>query len=86
MSDHIVVISVILASTVPIALIGGLWNRHELRKAGGKGGIGWQFIRYTILTISVPLAALLAINESLTAEAATLIGTALGFAFGKSCK
>lgn len=74
------VLSVILALSVPIVLIGGLWNRS----AGDKPkGIGWQFIRYTVLAISIPVVALLALNNALPAEAATLIGTAMGFAFGK---
>ncbi len=74
------ILSIILALAIPIVLIGGLWNRH----AGDKPkGIGWQFIRYTVLAISVPTIALLALNDALSGEAATLIGTAVGFAFGK---
>lgn len=73
-------LSALLALSVPIVLIGGLWNR----RAGEKPkGIGWQFIRYTVLAISIPIVALLALNNVLSGEAATLIGTAMGFAFGK---
>lgn len=79
MSDCNIIISMTLASAVPIALIGGLCNRYRLKR-----GIGWQFIRYTVLTLSIPMVALLAINNLLSAEAATLIGTAMGFAFGKN--
>ena len=71
-------ISALLALSVPAVLIGGLYNR----KAQGKG-IGWQFIRYTVLATSLPVICLLAINNALSGEAATLIGAAMGFAFGK---
>ena len=74
-------LSVILALSVPIVLIGGLYNRN---KGGKPRGIGWQFIRYTVLAIAIPIVALLALNKSLSAEVATLIGTAMGFAFGKT--
>lgn len=67
-----------LASSVPIVIVGGLLNRYQK-----KVGIGWQFIRYTVLAISIPAVALLALNGSLTGEAATVIGGAMGYAFGK---
>jgi len=73
-------LSIILAFSVPIVLIGGLYNRHAGEKPKG---IGWQFIRYTVLAISIPLVALLALNDGLSGQAATLIGTAMGFAFAK---
>ena len=76
----VIVLSTILAVSVPIVLIGGLWNRQLGEKPKG---IGWQFIRYTVLAISLPIVALLALNGALSGEAATLIGTAMGFAFGK---
>jgi len=41
------------------------------------------FIRYTVLSISLPIVAILALNQSLTGEAATLIAGAMGYAFGK---
>ena len=77
--------TVVPASSVPIVLIGGLWNRERMRRANNesKGGVGWQFIRYTVLTITVPIIGLRAMNNVLTSEAATLIGTAMGFAFGR---
>jgi len=37
----------------------------------------------TVLTISLPLIAMLALNKALSPEVATLIGTAMGSAFGK---
>lgn len=73
-------LSAILALSVPIVLIGGLYNRNKGEKPRG---IGWQFIRYTVLTISLPIIAMLALNKALSPEVATLIGTAMGFAFGK---
>lgn len=75
-----ILLSLVLASSVPIVLIGGLKNRLAGEKPKG---IGWQFIRYTVLAISIPIVAILALNDALPGEAATLIGTAVGFAFGK---
>jgi biotin transporter BioY len=73
------VLSGFLAFIALAALVGGLLNRHKLKR-----GIGWQFIRYVVLTISLPIVGILALNNALSAEAATLIGTAMGFAFGKT--
>jgi hypothetical protein len=46
-------------------------------------GIGWQFIRYTVLSIAIPVVGLLPLHGALTGEAATLIAGAMGYAFGK---
>ena len=73
-------LSLLLAFSVPIVLIGGFHNRLAGEKPKG---IGWQFIRFVVLTISIPIIGLLALNNMLSSEAATLIGTAMGFAFGK---
>jgi hypothetical protein len=70
--------TILLALSVPIVLAGGLWNRIS-----GDKGIGWQFIRFTVLTISLPIIGVLALNNALPGEAAALIGGAMGFAFGK---
>ncbi len=75
-------ISVILATAIPTVLIVGYYNRKGTTKTDTKG-IGWQFIRYTVLSISLPIVAILALNQSLTGEAATLIAGAMGYAFGK---
>jgi len=72
-------ISIILAASVPLILWYGLHHRIETEK-----GIGWQFIRYTVISISIPIVGVLALNNALTGEAATLIAGALGYAFGKS--
>ena len=73
-------LSVLLALAVLVALVGGFHNRlkHEKPK-----GIGWQFIRFTVLSISLPIIALLALNDALSSAAAALIGGAMGYAFGK---
>ena len=56
-----------------MALLGGFHNRFQGDKPKG---IGWQFIRFIVLTISVPTVGLLALNNALTGEAAALIGGA----------
>ena len=73
-------LSVLLALAVLVALVGGFHNRLQGEKPKG---IGWQFIRFIVLSISLPIIGLLALNDALSGEAATLIGTAMGFAFGK---
>ena len=81
--NNMIWISGIMASAVPLVL----WIGYQNRK-GGDGektkGIGWQFIRYTVLGISVPVAGVLALNNALSGEAATIIAGAMGYAFGKS--
>ena len=72
-------LSIILALAVLVVIVGGIWNRISQRK-----GIGWQFIRYTVIGISLPIVALLAINDVLTEAAATIIASAMGYAFGKT--
>ena len=67
-----------LIAAIFVVIIGGLVNRYHLKK-----GIGWQFIRYCVLTISLSLCGLLALNNALTSEAATIISAAMGFTFGK---
>ena len=78
-------VSVILASVVPGVLIVGYLNRRGNPQDKAKG-IGWQFIRYAVLTIAVPIVGILALNGALTGEAATLIAGAMGYAFGKTPK
>jgi hypothetical protein len=78
-------VSIILATAVPGVLIFGHLNRRGNSEDKAKG-IGWQFIRYTVLAISIPITAILALNNSLTGEAATIIAGAIGYAFGKAEK
>lgn len=75
-------VSVILALAVPGSLLIGYLNRRGNPDDKTKG-IGWQFIRYTVLSIAVPVTAILALNGALTGEAATLLAGAMGYAFGK---
>lgn len=71
--------SVILAVVALFVVVLGYCNRRERRR-----GIGWQFIRYIVLGVGLPIAAILALNDALTGEAATIIAAAMGYAFGKS--
>jgi hypothetical protein len=72
-------ISLVVATAIPIVVIGGFFNRATTGK-----GIGWQYIRFTVIAIALPTIALLGLNNLLTGEAAALIGTAMGYAFGKA--
>ncbi|WP_417408420.1 hypothetical protein [Hoeflea sp.] len=72
-------IFVILALSILAVIVGGLLNRHFVKK-----GIGWQFIRFNVIAIGLPIAGLLALNSALTGEAATLIAGAMGYAFAKT--
>ena len=73
-------LSLVLALTIPIVLIGGFHNRLKAEKPRG---IGWKFIRFTVLTISIQVIGILALNNALSGEVAALIGGAMGYAFGK---
>lgn len=74
--------TIILASAVPITLVLGYFNRQG-SGTGAARGIGWQFIRYTVIATAIPVVGVLALNGTLSAEAATIISGALGFAFGQ---
>jgi len=76
-------VSVILAFSVPGVLLVGYLNRRGSTDGKTKG-IGWQFIRYTVLSIALPVVGILALNSALSGEAATLIAGAMGYAFGKT--
>lgn len=73
------VIALVLALGAVFAL--GLAVRG--RNAQGKG-IGWQFIRFNAIVLSLPLTAILALTNTLTASSATILAGALGYAFGRS--
>ena len=75
----------ILASAVPGVLVIGYLNRRGNPNDEAKG-IGWQFIRYTVLAIAVPVTAILALNNALTGEATAILAAAMGYAFGKEGK
>lgn len=72
-------VSAILALCVPIVIVGSLLNRSKVGR-----GIGWQFIRYNVIAISIPVVGLLALNDMLSGEAAAIIAAAMGYAFGKA--
>lgn len=76
-------ISAILAVAVPGIVLVGYLNRRATQGGSAKG-IGWQFIRYTVLGIALPITGILALNGALTGEAATIISGAIGYAFAKS--
>lgn len=76
-------VSIILALSIPLVLVIGYCNRRGSEDQKTKG-IGWQFIRYNVLCISLPLVGLLAINGALTGEVATVVAGIIGFAFGKT--
>jgi len=78
-------VSIILASSVPGVLLAGYLNRRGNPTDTAKG-IGWQFIRYTVIGIGLPIVGILALNHVLTGEAATIIAGAMGYAFGQSAK
>ncbi|WP_336081707.1 hypothetical protein [Thalassospira sp. CH_XMU1448-2] len=73
------VVSYLLAASILAVVVGGIWQRISSGK-----GIGWQFIRYTVIATSIPLVGLLALNGLLTGEAATIITAAMAYAFGKT--
>ena len=72
-------ISGFLSLAVLVVIAGGLYTRYKTNK-----GIGWQFIRFTVIAISLPICALLALNNALSGEAAAIIAGAMGYAFGKA--
>ena len=77
-------LSAILSITLALAVLGVLIGGFHNRLAGQTPkGIGWQFIRFIVLSISLPIIGLLALNNALSGEAAALIGGAMGYAFGR---
>ena len=75
------IISIILSISVPFIIFFSLLNRGF---GPQRKGIGWQFIRFTAIATSIPIVGVLALNNSLTGEAATIISGALAFCFGKT--
>ena len=78
-------LQLLLALAIIIVLCVGLFSRKK--KDGVTRGIGWQFIRYTVTGIAIPLVGILAIRGALSEVAATaIISGALGYAFAKNTK
>ena len=76
-------ISLLLTFAILTVILGGLYNRNKPDENGRVKGIGWQFIRYTVIGVGLPLVGILALNDMLSAEASAIIAGALGYAFGK---
>lgn len=83
-------VEIAIASAVPIVLIGGFINRCIVTHENDNGnilrgrGIGWQFIRFCVLTTGLPIVGLLALRGVVTGEAAlAFIAAGVGYAFGK---
>lgn len=53
MEELIAWVNILLVVSVLAVIVGGLWNRHQKKQ-----GIGWQFIRYTVIGIALPISAL----------------------------
>lgn len=74
-------ISILLALSVPVIIWKALKNREKPN--GESKGIGWQFIRYTTVATSLPIVALLTLNDAFTGEVVTVFAGVIGYAFGK---
>ena len=74
-----------MALAIPGVIIFGYYNRRGTPNEHTKG-IGWQFIRYTVIGTSLPIVCILALNNALAPEAVAIIAGALGYAFGQSAK
>lgn len=73
----------ILALSIPLFIVLSLVSRMRANKGAGKG-IGWQFIRYNVIVVSLLLIGVLALNDAISGEVTTVIAGALGYSFGKS--
>lgn len=71
-----------IALVIAVGTVGALC--FALPKQIKERGIGWQLIRFSAIFLSLPLAAILALTNSLAAPAATILAGALGYAFGRS--
>lgn len=71
-------ISILLGASVLVVAAGGLFVRWKTNK-----GIGWQYIRFNVIAMGLPICAILALNSALTEGAVALISGAMAYAFGK---
>ena len=75
-------LSMIIASAVPLLVVVAALSRIG-GKRGFMKGIGLQFIRFIVVTVSVPTIGVLALNDVVPSEAATgIIWATVGYAFG----
>ena len=87
--DYEALAPVLLAAAVPIVLVGGLATRIFNKKKTSQGdvtfgkGIGWQFIRFTVLGTGVPIIGLLALNGTIGGDVASGTAQSLGMASPK---
>lgn len=84
-------VAILLASAVPIALLGGLINRCCVMHESNRGtllrgrGIGWQFIRFCVLVTGLPIIGVLTLHGSVRGDLAyVFLALAMGYAFGKA--
>ena len=71
-------VSIFLALSIPLVIIGGFVNRWTLKK-----GIGLQFIRCMTVMLALPTIGLLAVTQVLPNEAtAALIAGPIGYVLG----
>jgi hypothetical protein len=73
----IIGLSYFLLLIIGISVCGGLKTRVDK-------GIGWQFIRYNVIVVTIPLLGILILNDKVTSEIALpIIAAALAYSFGK---
>ncbi len=76
------IVPIILALVVLLVIY--LSYRLRLKNQDGEvKGIGWQFIRFIVIGIALPITGILALKGVLNSEAAAaIIAGALGYTFG----
>lgn len=72
------IITITLGIAILLSIGGSLYGRIKTEK-----GIGWQFIRFYAIAITLPLTGILAINDALSEAVVAILAGALGYAFGK---
>jgi hypothetical protein len=73
------IVAVCLALVMLVSVGGMMWNRIKVNR-----GISWQIIRFSTITIALPLAGILALQGALNEASTAIIAGALGYAFAKS--
>ena len=78
--EILILISIILAICVLTVIVGRLMDLTADEK---EHGVGWPVTRFIVLGVSLPLCALLALNDALSEGAVAILSSATGFAFGE---